>query len=128
MKKEKLSFEQIKTTYRVLIDFIYRYRKRIILVSLLNLLIAIGNSLTPYIVGKFFDSLLQGQKIVTVFYLSLPKVVWVILSLAILQILIAVIEFYNRSRMDYVTFMARFDYRIQTHNRLLSLPLSFHRQ
>ena len=70
-----LSKGSIATGLKVLRRCLGEYRQRIILLSVIGIISALGNGVVPYLAGRFFDSILTA-KTIDIFHLVLPLYVF----------------------------------------------------
>lgn len=123
----KLNARQVKVAAKVVISFLANHKSEVVIVFLVNILIAIGNGIVPYISGKLFDTILHPEKTFSLINITLPQVIWILICLIILQSFLAVSEYLITSRSSKLIFFSRFDYIVKTYSRLLELPISFHK-
>ncbi len=124
---KKLTIHQVKVSLVVIVNFFKRYRQDIAVLFFVDILLALGNGLMPFITGKLFDSILDPTLVNTYLNLTLPKVVWLLLLMLVIQSAISIADYYTYMRKSRVAFYSRFDYVNSAYAKLLELPLGFHK-
>ncbi len=82
---EQINKENLYTGFKVLLKYISRYRREIIVLSVMGIFSAIGNGVVPYLVGRFFDAITSSE-ITNILSYVIPLyaallVVWAIIQL-----------------------------------------------
>lgn len=124
----KEDFESQGRGWHIIFSYILKYKKEVVILSVLGLFSALANGAVPFIVGRFFDAIVAPNTLVHVAGFSLT--LWVfLLSIWFLVQVVA-----NGS--DYV--IDRLRRRLGTHimslfvtravSHLLTLPISFHKE
>jgi ATP-binding cassette, subfamily B, bacterial len=126
-KNRKINSEQIKTAYKVVRNFLGTHKDKVVAISLVNVLIAVGNGLVPYLMGHFFDNLIYLNKTITFFGFTIQNVLFLLVFLIVMQVTIAIMTYYNEQKNSYLSFLARFEYKITSYSKLIDLPISFHK-
>ncbi len=117
--------KDIKISFRVLKEQILYFKKEMIVLIVLTIFGSLGNGIVPIVAGKFFDSLILSSPSVIFGILLTPFVllgVWFFI-----QILIALIEKEISYSRNFVGFSVRINYVKGIYDRLINLPMSFHK-
>ncbi|MEK7136153.1 MAG: ABC transporter ATP-binding protein, partial [Patescibacteria group bacterium] len=124
---KKLTYSQLKVTFRVILDFFYRYRRDLLILFFIDAILSLGNGAVPYLTGKLFDFILAPSELFTLSILTMPRVLWLLVLLAVIQSIIAIVSYYTHMKESVIEFYSRFDYINLAYAKLLELPLSFHK-
>ena len=125
---QKITSRHIKTGLRAILLFLTTYKKEVIILFVASLITAIGNGIVPYITGKLFDSILYPQLTWTLFGITLPQIIWILMVLAFTQTSLAILDYHNAQKRSMISFLARFDYSVRAYSKLLELPMEFHKK
>lgn len=117
--------ENLRISYRVLKEQILFFKKEMIILSVLTIFVSLGNGIIPIVAGKFFDSLISNPTS-TVFGILLTPFILLGVWFAI-QIITALIEKKINYSKDAIGFKARVNYASNIYDRLINLPMSFHK-
>lgn len=116
----------LKIAYEVLKEEISQFKKEIIILSTLTIFLALGNGIVPVVAGKFFDSLISHNYSV-IYGILLTPLTLLVVWFAI-QIITAIIEKKINYSKNALGFWARINYYKSTYDRLINLPMSFHKR
>lgn len=125
---KKLTNKQIKVGLSVIWQFFKDHRKAVGILFLVNIVIAIGNGVVPYLTGSLFDSILDPTGTLAVLDFNIPKLPLLLSLLFLIQAAIAGVDYYKNPIREKIAFHARFDYQIKAYHKILDLPISFHKQ
>ena len=125
---QKITRNHLKTSFEVITDFFKKNQREITILLSLNLIIAIGNAIVPLTTGKFFDALLEPEAVLVLGDKAVPYVLVILAILFLIQAVLALIDYINSYRSALITFLARHHYQIKIYNKLLELPISFHKK
>ncbi|MBT3730115.1 ABC transporter ATP-binding protein, partial [bacterium] len=75
-----------KKGFKILLKYLFKYKKEIILLSFLGVISGFANAAVPYIVGSFFDAILDVSKMVEYFDYTIPLWVAFVVLFGIIQI------------------------------------------
>ncbi|MFW5853068.1 MAG: ABC transporter ATP-binding protein [Patescibacteria group bacterium] len=124
----KITTRHLKTSFKVIGDFFRKYRRQVTILLILNLIIAVGNATVPFITGRFFDALLNPEAVFNIGQYSIPLVLGILSILFLIQLILALIDYNNGYRSALITFLSRHDHQLKSYDRLLELPLAFHKK
>lgn len=112
--------------WTILFSYLLRYRREAIIISILSLISALGNGIVPYLVGVFFDALVTPA-IYTIWELAVPAWAAVIVLWLIVQVVTGLVDWLRELREKWIGTQLEADFLIESSNRLLLFPLSFHK-
>jgi len=123
----KLTKEGLSTGFRVLNLYLIKYKKDLIVLSVIGILSAIGNGVAPYIIGRFFDSIIEPAS-VTLFGIILPLFAVLLSAWFVIQLITYLLDWRLDLKSDYLGVHVWADYVSRAYSSLLSLPISFHKE
>jgi len=110
--------------WKIVFRYLLEYKREVILLSILGIISALANGSVPYIIGKFFDALLEPSSI----YITSKEIpFWaVLLSLwAIAQLFANSVDWINDRKSRRIGNLIHIGYQARAFSYLLKLPLSF---
>lgn len=126
-EEDKITKEGIYTGFKVLLKYLGQYKGRIITLSIMGVLSAIGNGVIPYIAGRFFDSIISPS-VVHVLGYTLPLFVSLLVMWAVIQCITYVLDWRSTILSEYLSNTIWLDYLANGFSYLLLLPMSFHKK
>jgi subfamily B ATP-binding cassette protein MsbA len=126
-KSEKITKDNLYTGFKVLVRYLSRYRRDIIVLSIIGILSAIGNGVIPYIAGKFFDSILVSG-VVSIFNIVLPLYLALLILWAAVQLITYIFDWRIQIKSEYLSNYIWLDYVSNGFSFLLNLPMTFHKK
>ena len=126
--KKKLSYSQIKDGLAVIRRYLEPYRKKIIILVFVSVASAIGNSIHPLLIGKFFDSLLGEIQPITFSNIVIPASVTFIFIWATTRIMMDFTERYKSVESQKINAMIESDYVVAGMTHLINSPIGFHKK
>src|SRR3990167_9049961 len=124
---EKLTKEGLYTGFKILLSYLGRYKKHLILLSLMGIFSAMGNVLILFIVGKFFDSIIVRTSI-SILDFVFPLYVILLLLWFVIQLIIYVLDWRLNFMSEYLGCYVWLDYIARGFGFLLTLPIAFHKK
>ena len=124
---EKLTKEGLYTGFKILISYLSQYKKHLISLSLMGIFSAIGNGLIPFIIGKFFDSIIVRTSI-SILDVVFPFYAILLLTWFVIQLITYVLDWRLNLMSEYLGFYVWSDYIAKGFGFLLTLPISFHKK
>lgn len=115
------------TGFWIVLRYISRYKKELIILSIFGVIFAIVNGTMPFIIGRLFDSLLGKAGVFQVFSIQAPMVSFWLVMFAAFCLLSAFINWRMMRRSENLGNITYCDYRLQCISQLLRLPMSFHK-
>lgn len=125
-KEEKLNKENISTGLKVLWKYISQYRREITILSVMGIFSAIGNGIVPYVIGRFFDSIVSPSAI-TVMSQTIPLYVYLLVLWAVVQLITYILDWKINLLSEKFSNIIWLDYLSKGFGYLLLLPMSFHK-
>ena len=120
---KKLTTSVFRSGMRILLRRVMKYRREVIILSVLSLLAALGNGIIPYISGKLIDVIIllsSGSAVMQTAFILLA--VWLVV-----QIVTSIADWRINVRNDRLQSQVYGDYVADAYSTLLRLPISFHR-
>jgi len=124
--QEKSRFD-ITTGWKILFQYLGEYKREITFLSFLGVLSAFANASVPYVVGKFFDSLLNPSLIFT-YPVTMPRWAGFISFWVIAQLIANTSDWINDKERRRIGTFLHAEYPARATAHLLRLPLSFHKE
>ncbi len=125
-KVEKITREGLYTGFKVLLQYITQYKKRIIILSVMGVLSAVGNGIIPYVAGRFFDAIITPSSL-GLFSFTLPLYVWLLIAWAFIQCVTYLLDWRINITSELLSNTIWLDYLSKGFGFLLDLPASFHK-
>lgn len=122
----KITNKNLRQGFKVIVEYLKKYKKETLVISILGVLSAIGNGIIPFIAGKFFDSILSPEKI-TILNYSLPLFGFLLSLWVIIQIITYLTDWEINIKSENFSNTVWVDYWSKGTAHLLMLPLSFHK-
>ncbi len=123
-KKEKSS---LKSVWKVVSRLLSIHKERVTFLALLGVVLSLVQGVTPYIAGKFFDSLV-APSMVTLFDREWQLWVVVLTSLAIIHTLDTILNWKLRTESQALGMRIFTEYTTDAFTNILRLPVSFHKE
>ncbi|MAG12222.1 hypothetical protein CL630_00205 [bacterium] len=124
---------KIKTTktsrdgWKIVFQYLFDYKKEVIFLSVLGVISALANGGVPYVVGKFFDAILEPALVFTDTSAEMQLWVALIILFGIIQALANSVDWINDKRSRKIGLLLVGDYISNAYSYLLRLPFSFHK-
>ncbi len=125
-KEEKLTRQNITTGLKVLWKYISQYRREIIVLSVMGIFSAIGNGIVPYVIGRFFDSIVSPS-VVTILSQTMPLYIFLLVLWAVVQLITYILDWKINLLSEKFSNTIWLDYLSKGFGFLLLLPMSFHK-
>jgi ABC-type multidrug transport system fused ATPase/permease subunit len=93
----------------------------------LNVLVAFGDSITPIISGRLFDSIISLGKTLSIFNTNYSAWTFYLLLWAMVQVVYRTIDYIRQRKHSVFQRKVAADYNFSGAQRLFYLPLSFHK-
>ncbi len=124
---EKITKEGLYTGFKVLLQYLGKYKSRIITLSVMGIFSAIGNGVIPFVAGKFFDSIISPG-VVNILGYILPLYLALLVVWAIVQGITYILDWRSTILSEYFSNTIWLDYLSNGFSYLLLLPMSFHKK
>ncbi|MBL7141566.1 ABC transporter ATP-binding protein [Patescibacteria group bacterium] len=119
--------EQTIKGLKIVFQHLSRYKSDLIILSVLGVISAIANGMVPYLVGRFFDSILDLSKIFIGTRIEMPLFLFFILVWVLVQLIANFVDWKSNVKSSYLGETVYSNYIIKGFGTLLELPLSFHK-
>ena len=129
MKKDKNKKKKtdLSRGWKILFKYLFEYRKQVIFLSVLGVVSAIANGTVPYLIGRFFDAVLEPSAQAFVgSVLEMPMWLLFIIIFAFVQITADIVDWINSVESSWIGTDIHGRYLARAHSYLLKLPVSFH--
>ncbi len=127
MNKNKKKKTDLSKGWKILFKYLLEYRKQVVFLSVLGVISAIANGTVPYLIGRFFDAVLDPTAQVFVgSALEMPLWLLLIIIFALVQIVADVVDWINSTESSRIGTDIHARYLARAHSYLLKLPISFH--
>src|SRR3989344_5235914 len=114
--------------WKIVFRYLSKYKKEIIILSVLGVISALANGVVPFIVGSFLDAVLGQSQIFVWTAIEMPLWLFFLISLGIVQLIANVVDWVNDRRSRLVGLESAVDYPSNAIKSLLALPMSFHKE
>lgn len=123
----KTEKQKTKKGFRIFLGYVFKYKKDIIFIIVLNTFSAVINGSIPYIAGKLFDSITSSRIVVFTPEIQFPLWAVMLFFWAALQIFCRAIDWVNSQKQNVFMLNMEYGYIIEGMKKLLYLPLPFHK-
>ncbi|MEN9524534.1 MAG: hypothetical protein RL536_603, partial [Candidatus Parcubacteria bacterium] len=124
---DKITKEGLYTGFKVLLQYLGKYRSRIIMLSVMGIFSAIGNGVIPYVAGRFFDSIISPGVVNLLGYIF-PLYIALLVLWAVIQFITYILDWRSTILSEYFSNTIWLDYLANGFSYLLMLPMSFHKK
>lgn len=128
MAKKKLTYEQFQNGAHAIIRYLEPYHRKIWTLSFVGLISAVSSAATPYIVGKFFDSLLGTVGPFVILGYAISPFIFLLSLWALANFLTDFAERYKRVESEWLNAAIESDYIVYAMTRLINFSLGFHKK
>jgi ATP-binding cassette subfamily B protein len=126
-KKTKKKKTDLSRGWKILFKYLFEYRKQVIFLSVLGVISAVANGTVPYLIGRFFDAVLDPSAAVFIgSALEMPLWLLFIIIFATVQIIADVVDWINSIERSWIGTDVHGRYLARAHSYLLKLPVPFH--
>lgn len=127
MRRKKLN-RVSKNGFRILLKYLFEYKSEIVIISILGVISGLANAAVPYIVGSFFDAILNISAEFSRFGKTIPLWAMFIGLFAITQIIANLVDWVINRKSKKIGTLAQAEYISASATHLLNLPMSFHKE
>ena len=117
-----------KKGFKILFKYLFKYKKEIILLSFLGVISGFANAAVPYIVGSFFDAILDVSKMVEYFDYTIPLWVAFVVLFGIIQIFANLSDWIIDKRGKRIAILVHAEYLADATAHLLELTVPFFKE
>lgn len=125
---KKFKKEDFIKGLKIIFKHLRQYRKDLIVLTVLAIFSAVANGVVPYLAGRLFDAILSPSKVFVGTKIEIPLFLFLIIIWGIVKLIADLIDWRSGIRRDKLTIVIWADYMFRAFDRLLDLPLSFHKQ
>ncbi len=122
--KKRLATKGLK----ILFNYLAEYKKDLVVLSVMGIILAVANALAPYLVGRLFDSILNPGGIFTNTAFKMPLWLFFIVLWGLVRLTADVIDWRTNLKGGVIAEELYSGYLIKGFGRALELPLSFHKK
>jgi len=126
MKKEKKKKADLSRGWKILFKYLLEYKKQVVFLSVLGVVSALANGTVPYIIGRFFDAILDPVAVFSASNFEMPLWLLIIIIFAAVQIIADVVDWINSVERSRISTNIHARYLARGFAYLLKLPVSFH--
>ncbi len=112
---------------KIVFQHLGKYKGDLIILSVLGVISAIANGVVPYLVGRFFDSILVPSRIFIGAIVEMPLFLFLILVWVVVQLIANFVDWKSNVKNAHLSETIYSKYIIKGFGTLLELPLSFHK-
>tara|TARA_Y100000310_G_scaffold345189_1_gene462501 strand:- start:869 stop:2665 length:1797 start_codon:yes stop_codon:yes gene_type:complete len=115
--------------WKILFRYLLRFKREVVILSILGVISAFANAMIPYLVGQFFDGLVTPEKIIVpIFDMQLPVWGFILIIWVIVQAIANIVDWVNDRTSSRVGIEVNTEYPTRAVAYMLTLPLSFHKE
>jgi len=109
---------------KIIGKYLKKYKQDLIVLSILGLISAIANGVIPYLVGKFFDAILEPSKIF-IFTTQISAWLFFIIIWVIIKLIADIVDWRSGIGRVCLSEIVFSDYLVRAFSKILELPISF---
>ena len=117
-----------KKGFKILLKYLFKYKREIILLSFLGIISGFANAVVPYIVGSFFDSILNISKTVEYFGYIVPLWMGLVILFGVIQIFANLSDWIIDKKSKRIATLVHAEYLATSNAHLLQLKTSFYKE
>lgn len=123
----KITWPSLVTGVKVLLGYMKRYKREIIVLCVMGIFSAVGNGVIPYIAGKFFDAIVTHEN-VNIFGIIMGTYVALLILWGLIQLVTYILDWRINVMSEYFSNAVWLDYLSYGYGYLLILPVAFHKK
>ncbi|MCR4284374.1 MAG: ABC transporter ATP-binding protein/permease [Parcubacteria group bacterium] len=127
-KKRTKNNKKFYAGFIVTLRYLAEYKNDIILLSVLGVISALANGAVPYLVGRLFDAIISPGVIFVGTSIEMPFWLFFVIIWGIAQFIANFVDWRSGIRSNEISTNMHSGYVIKGFNRLLELPMSFHKE
>lgn len=128
MSKIKDKKKKFGKSIKIIFGYILKKKWAIFILTVFGLLSAVGNGVIPYIMGKFFDSILSDELVFVGTDFVIPMFFFLLIIWVIIQFINALLDWAISIRGDKLGVKVRVEYQTENFKKILAMPMSFHKR
>ena len=123
-KKQKNS---LKNGWKILFKYLFEYKKELVLLSFLGIISALANGTIPYIIGRFFDAILDQSNVFLGTQAEMPLWLFMVVLFGLMQTTSDAVSWLISKKRTLIVLELNSSYKVRGSAYLLKLPISFHK-
>lgn len=112
--------------WRIIFKYFLEYKREIVVLSALGVISALANGTVPYIVGSFFDAILDMSSVALSTSITLPSWAAFLILWGVVQAIANTVDWVIGKQSSKIGALLYASYQSKAFGYLLKLPLSFH--
>lgn len=125
---KKFKKEDFIKGFKIIFKHLRQYRKDLIVLTVLAIFSAVANGVVPYLAGRLFDAILSPSRVFLSTKIEMPLFLLFIIIWGVIKLIADLVDWRSGIRIGKLTMIIWADYIFRAFDRLLDLPLSFHKQ
>ncbi len=117
--------KNLKNGWKIVLKYLFEYKNKVVLLSLLGIISAIAHGTIPYIIGQFFDAVLSINKIFVGTEVEMSLWLFFVLVFGIVQLSANIVEWRSEISRKEVGFNIYAAYLSKSWGHLMKLPKMF---
>jgi len=113
--------------FKIIFRYLAKYKKDLVVLSILSVISALANGFVPYIAGRLFDAILKPAKIFIGEGKEIPLWLFFIISWFLIKLIAELVDWRNKIKRENIGNITYSDYMVMGHSHILEMPLSFHK-
>jgi len=115
------------SSWKFIFQYMLKYKGEIVLLSVLGIISAVANGVVPFITGRFFDAILEQERIFQIAQFELPVWLWLLILFGAVQVTANIVDWVNDVRSRKIGTAVYTGYPSEAVERMLRLPVSVHK-
>lgn len=113
--------------FETIIRYLKKYKREVVTLGTLSLVIAFFEAAVPYFAGNIIDSLVRPTRIWNGFLLPFDAVFFFLIAWVLIQATTAIFQWYLSFKIRFLDEKIYADYIVDATSHLIELPISFHK-
>jgi ABC-type multidrug transport system fused ATPase/permease subunit len=114
----------IKKGFQIIFRYLVKYKKDLVILSVLSIASALANGFVPYIAGRLFDAILKPSQIFIGTKIEMSLWLFFIILWFLIKIMADIVDWRNKIQRENIGNITYSDYMVKGHSHILELPLS----
>ena len=119
---------KLHSGWRIVFQYLAEYKKDLVFLSVLGVISALANGFVPFVVGGFFDAILNQSQAFAGTAFQMPLWLFFLITWGVIQFIANTVDWMNDTRSRLVGIKVAVDYPSNAIKSLLALPMSFHKE
>jgi len=117
----------IKKGFQIIFQHLSKYKKDLVILSVLSVASALANGIVPYIAGRLFDAILKPSQIFAGTKLGMPLFLFLLIIWVLVRLAGDIVEWKSSLKSERMGNIVHANYISNAFGVLLELPISFHK-